>query len=78
MTSLEITIPEDDFEGGFTITVTKTDEGFVMDAYQNNVLVLTEAMTAEEWLEWMADRQAFREEERAEAHFFKLGSARIG
>ena len=44
---------------GKILTVTITDEGVVFDLFDRHEQssILTEAMTAEEWVEWMEERK---------------------
>jgi hypothetical protein len=46
----------------YQLTVTVTDEGIILDVFHTDPAiasepVLTEGMTAVEWVEWMADRR---------------------
>ena len=48
-----------DLEDGKILTVTFTDEGVVFDVFDrhNQSSILTEAMTAQEWADWMYERR---------------------
>ena len=52
---------EDGVVGTITLALNATDEGIILDVF-NAVgdSVLTEAMTADEWISWMLDRDEAR------------------
>ena len=52
----------DDNGKKFVLTVTTNDEGIIFDVFDNEAdeSILTEAMTIDEWIEWMIQRDKER------------------
>lgn len=53
---------EDENGKNLILTLTTTDEGIILDVFDHNSneSVLTEAMTVEEWIYWMINRDEER------------------
>lgn len=40
----------------FVLTMTATHEGIILDVFNGEESILTEAMTVDEWIDWMKQR----------------------